>query len=173
MRNYIKGKLKLFKEIASGRLGLQNDFIGYEALLDLIERYKIYQLEGNFLEIGAFMGGGSLKLARYAKKYSKTLTVIDLFNPDSDFTQNNRGEPMNWIYRKILGKKNLRKIFNKNTKNEKNIIVYAEDSRKIKFPDNLRLCFSFIDGNHDPEYVKNDFLLAWKKTVSGGGCCFS
>src|ERR1700730_11714270 len=25
----------------------------------------------------------------------------------------------------------------------------------------------FIDGNHDPEVVKNDFYLAWNATVSG------
>lgn len=168
MKNYIRGKFKLFREIIFGRLGLQNDFVGYETLIDYIQEDKIYGLEGDFLEIGAFMGGGSAKLARYAARYNKKLYVIDLFDPDFDPTKNDRGEPMNWIYRKILGSRKLREVFNKNTRKEKNILVLAGDSKKIKLPDNARLCFSFIDGNHDPEYTKGDFHLAWDKTVSGG-----
>jgi hypothetical protein len=172
MSAYIKGKLKLFREIVLGRLGLQNDFVGYEALINYVEKNRLYELQGDFLEIGAFMGGGSVKLARYVKRHNKNLIVIDLFDPDFDPTQNDRGESMNWIYRKILGQKNLRKVFDENIKNEKNIIVYAGDSRKIKLPDNLELCFSFIDGHHDPEYTRSDFRLAWSKTVPGGIVAF-
>ena len=168
MKNYIKGKLILFREIVFGRLGLQNDFVGYETLIEHIEKNKVQNLDGDFLEIGAFMGGGSKKLAMYANKFGKRLYVIDIFNPDFDLTKNNRGEPMNWIYRKILGQKNLREVFDINTKDEKNIVVYSGDSKKIQLSDNLRFCFTFVDGNHDPEYVKNDFYIAWNKTVSGG-----
>lgn len=168
MNNYIKGKLTLFKEIIFGRLGLQNDFVGYETLIGYIEKNNIQSLDGDFLEIGAFMGGGSKKLARYGRKFEKKLYVVDIFDPGFDPTQNERGESMDWIYRKILGRKNLREVFNVNTKDEKNIVVYSEDSKKVRLPDNLKLCFAFIDGNHDPEYVKNDFYLAWNKTVSGG-----
>jgi hypothetical protein len=28
--------------------------------------------------------------------------------------------------------------------------------------------FGFIDGNHQPDYVRNDFLLVWDRLVSGG-----
>ena len=28
--------------------------------------------------------------------------------------------------------------------------------------------FGFIDGNHQPDYVRNDFLLIWDNLVSGG-----
>lgn len=166
--NYIKGKLTLFREIFLGRLGLQNDFVGYETLIDYIEKNSIQNLNGDFLEIGAFMGGGTKKLARFANKFGKKLFVIDIFDPEFDPTPNDRGEPMNWIYRKILGPKNLREVFNANTKNENNIVVYNEDSRKVNLPDDLKLCFTFVDGNHNPEYVKNDFRLAWDKTISGG-----
>jgi hypothetical protein len=172
MGSYSRGKLKLFREIVFGRLGLQNDFVGYEILIDYIYKNKIHELEGDFLEIGAFMGGGSVKLARYAGKYSKKLIIVDLFDPDFDSTPNDRGEPMSWIYRKILGQKNLRKVFNKNTKNEKNIVVYAGDSKEMKLSDDTKLSFTFIDGNHDPEYTKSDFYLAWSKTTSGGVVAF-
>ncbi|MDI6777743.1 MAG: class I SAM-dependent methyltransferase [Patescibacteria group bacterium] len=168
MKKYIKGKIKLFKEIVFGRFGMQNDFVGYETLINFIEKNKLHGLEGDFLEIGAFMGGGSAKLARYVDKYSKKLIVIDLFDPNFDSTPNDRDERMNWIYKKILGKKNLRDIFNENTKNEKNIVVYSGDSKKVRLPENTKLCFTFIDGNHDPKYVKNDFYLALHKTIPGG-----
>lgn len=167
-KNYIKGRLKLFREIILGRLGLQNDFVGYETLIDFIEKNNIADLEGDFMEIGAFMGGGSKKLAHFANKFNKQLIVIDLFDPDFDPTKNDRGESMNWIYRIILGNKNLRQVFDSNTKKEKNITVIQNDSKKVKLPDDQKLCFTFIDGNHDPEYVKNDFMLAWKKTISDG-----
>jgi len=172
MENYIKGKIKLFREIIFGRLGLQNDFVGYKTLLDYIEKNGIFNLQGDFLEIGAFMGGGSKKLAEFAEKYNKKLFVIDLFDPDFDSTPNERGEAMNWIYRKILGKKNLRQVFDNNTKNQKNIIVLSGDSKNVRLPQDAKLCFSFIDGNHNPEYVKNDFYLAWDKTISGGAVGF-
>ncbi len=168
MKNYIKGKLTLFREILLGRLGLQNDFVGYETLIEYIGENNIQNLDGNFLEIGAFMGGGTKKLSRFANSFGKKLFVIDIFNPDFDPTPNDRGEPMNWIYRKILGPKNLRDVFEANTKNEKNIIVYSDDSKKVNLPYDLKLCFTFVDGNHGPEYVKNDFRLAWDKTISGG-----
>lgn len=172
MSNYIKGRIKLFREIAFGRLGLQNDFVGYETLIEHIEKNKLYELEGDFLEIGAFMGGGSAKLAKYASKHNKKLIVIDLFDPDFDPTQNDRGEAMNWIYRKILGPKNLRQVFDDNTKSQENITVFSGDSKQILLPEDTRLCFTFIDGNHDPEYAKSDFHKAWKKTVSGGTVAF-
>jgi len=166
--NYTKGKLTLFREILLGRLGLQNDFVGYEMLFEYIEKNNIQNLNGDFLEIGAFMGGGTKKLARFANKFGKKVFVIDIFDPDFDPTPNDRGEPMDWIYRKILGPKNLREVFDANTKDETNIVVYSEDSKKVNPPDDLTLCFTFIDGNHNPEYVKNDFCLAWDKTISGG-----
>jgi hypothetical protein len=172
MKNHIKGKFYLFRDIIISRLGLRNDLVGYETLLEYINQNKIYNLEGNFLEIGAFMGGGSKKLAEFANKYNKKLFVIDLFDPDFDSTQNVRGERMNWIYNQILGNRNLRQVFDQNTKDQKNISVFSGDSKKIKLPENTKLCFSFIDGNHNPAYVKNDFYIAWNKTISGGIIAF-
>jgi hypothetical protein len=50
-------------KIFLARLGIATDFSGYEPLLNYIEANKIYELKGDFLEIGAFMGGGTAKLA--------------------------------------------------------------------------------------------------------------
>jgi Methyltransferase domain len=62
---------------------------------------------------------------------------------------------------KLLGRKSQGEIFDRNTSFAKNIV-----------PADTKLCFSFIDGNHDPEYVKSDFSLAWGSTVPGGIVAF-
>src|SRR5262245_7970547 len=71
-------------KVLLARLGRMNDFSGYEALINYIEAVNIGELGGDFLEIGAFMGGGSAKLARCASRYGKSLIVIDLFDPGFD-----------------------------------------------------------------------------------------
>ena len=38
------------------------DFVGYEVLLDFIEERSLHRLEGDLIEIGSFMGGGTAKL---------------------------------------------------------------------------------------------------------------
>src|SRR5690349_14639748 len=102
-----RGELQLLQKILLARLGMQNDFVGYETLINYIEANKIYELKGDFLEVGAFMGGGSSKLARFADKHNKRLIVVDLFDPNSDDTENNRGQSMSFLYRRILGQKDL------------------------------------------------------------------
>lgn len=168
MKGDLKGNLKLCREIILGRFGLQKDFVGYETLIDYINKSGAHKLEGDMLEIGAFMGGGSRKIAHHYKRYGKRLFVIDVFNPNFDRTENNRGQAMDWIYNKILGNKDLKRVFDKNTKDERNITVYHKDSKEASLPDDTKLFFSFVDGNHDPEYVEHDFNLAWYKTVPEG-----
>jgi len=168
LARYLKGKMKLYREILLGRLNLQNDFVGYETLISYIKKNRIYNLNGDVVEIGAFMGGGTKKLARFFRAYNKKVIVIDVFDPSFDKTVNERNESMAYIYGKILGKRNLHSIFNENISKEENISVYAKDSKTVELPSNTKLCFSFIDGDHDPIYVKSDFSLLWNLTVSKG-----
>ena len=158
-----------YTNIVLARLGIAKVFAGYNKMLDYVEASKIYELEGDFLEIGAFMGGGSALLAEYAAPHHKRLIVIDVFDPGFDASKNIHGAQLNRLYRLALGHKNQREIFNQTTARFAKIIdVYAEDSKKVKLPEGRKLCFSFIDGNHEPEYVRSDFNLAWSATVPGG-----
>jgi len=160
--------LPFLRMVLRARLGLQSDFVGYETLIDYINTNKLYQLTGQFLEIGAFMGGGSAKLAKYGQYHGKKLIVVDVFDPGFDDSKNVSGEQLNALYRRILGNGDQRKIFDRNTKDQSNIVVYSQDSQEVTFPAGTQLCFSFIDGNHYPHYVRSDFNLAWNATVSGG-----
>ena len=62
------------------------DFVGYEVLLDFIEERSLHRLDGDLIEIGSFMGGGTVKLARYARKHGKRVFAVDIFNPAADGT---------------------------------------------------------------------------------------
>jgi hypothetical protein len=53
-----------------------------------------------------------------------------------------------------------------------NVITIPKDSKKVKFPVDQQFVFGFIDGNHSPEYVVNDFYLVWKHLVPGGIVAF-
>ena len=44
------------------------DMSGYELLLDTIINKKLYLLEGDIVEIGTFIGGGTYKLSKLLEK---------------------------------------------------------------------------------------------------------
>jgi hypothetical protein len=162
------GKSVVWSEIVLGRLGLRSDFVGYETLIGYIDEHDLWSLNGDILEIGAFMGGGTAKFAIASRKYKKAVLVVDVFDPRFDRTQNTRGESMCWIYSAILGKKNLRAQFDRKTSGLDNITVRSEDSMKLILPSDQRFLFSFIDGNHNSANVTSDINFAWAHTVPGG-----
>ena len=58
-----------------------DDFVGYEVLIDFMKQRALYELEGDIIEIGAYMGRGTAKLARFAQTYGKKVYTIDVFDP--------------------------------------------------------------------------------------------
>ncbi len=152
------------------------DWVGYETLIEFIEQNNILSVPGDLVEIGTFLGGGAHKLSNHLKtKHSnKTLYVIDVFDPNFDVTTNTDGLTMSSLYAEQLkefkGKSQL-EIFQRETRKCKNIKVLKGDSKYQTIPAE-RLCFGFIDGNHDPEYVENDFYIVWNKLSSGGAVGF-
>ncbi len=152
------------------------DLSGYETLLDFILGRRIFLLDGDFLEIGAFLGGGSYKLSKILERVApgKMLYVVDIFDPDFDTTQCTAGVEMRQLYAKVLekfGNKDQESIFRWVTRTCNNIVLIKGDSKKVSLPVE-RLCFAFIDGNHDPSYVENDFYLSWNRLVKGGAIAF-
>lgn len=145
------------------------DMVGYEQLIEFIDKNRIYKLGGDLLEIGTFLGGGAYKLSKYIsqKAPDKKLYVVDIFDPDFDSTACITGEKMHEIYLRSLRGRNQEEVFKKVTRSCTNIVVIKGDSKKVELPENT-LCFAFIDGNHDPVYVENDFYLAWKRLIPGG-----
>ena len=149
-----------------------NDFVGYEALIDFIDNHELFKLEGDFIEIGAFMGGGTVKLAKYAKAHGKQVFAIDVFNPSFDSTQDTTGTKMCDIYEAFLQGRSQKEIYEKTTLNFDNIITIDKDSKDVEFSREQKFILGFIDGNHQPDYVRNDFSTIWNNLVPGGVIAF-
>lgn len=150
-----------------------SDISHYEILLDIINQEDLLALDGDFVEIGAFLGGGTYKLCKYLEKKlsSKKVYSIDIFNPDADATKNHKGNSMNFLYSRSLRGQNQLNIYKKVTKKCNNLITIIGDSKNIKLS-SVKIAFAYVDGNHSPVYVRNDFNLIWKRLVSGGIIAF-
>jgi hypothetical protein len=173
--------LKLSDEFKSKISGVPiapsgSDWVGYETLITFIKKNDILSVEGDLVEIGTFLGGGAYKLSKFLEKQrsSKKLYVIDIFDPTFDWTVNTDGSPMATLYRnalKVYEGKSQWEVFLEVMKECNNIVILKHNSKNIKIPSNI-LCFGFIDGNHDLEYVENDFYLIWSKLSSKGAVAF-
>jgi len=149
-----------------------NDFVGYEVLIDFIKQRALYELEGDIIEIGAYMGRGTAKLAKFAQKYSKRVYAIDVFNPSLDKTLSRSGIKAGDVYEAFLQGRSMLEAYQESTQGLDNIITIREDSTKISFPKQQRFMFGFIDGCHQQAYVENDFHVIWPHLVSGGALGF-
>ena len=132
------------------------------------------KLPGDLIEIGTFVGGGTRKLACYARRFHKKVYAIDIFDPSADLTICEKGIKMADIYSSILKKLGLTmfEAYWFNVGKYHNVITIPKDSKKVRFPPTQKFCFAFIDGNHSPDYVMNDFYIAWNHLVPGGIIAF-
>lgn len=152
------------------------DLVGYETLILRLRALGIEKVPGDFVEIGAFLGGGSMKLATFGKSLSpqRKLFVVDVFDPNFDWTCTNSGRAMAELYAgfmKGFGSLSQMEVFKKVTAGVDNIECLVGDSKNLVVPSE-RLAFAFIDGNHDPDYVDNDFHKVWPLIQSGGVVAF-
>ncbi|MCH7658435.1 MAG: class I SAM-dependent methyltransferase [Bacteroidetes bacterium] len=129
-------------------------------------------MEGDIIEIGAFKGGGTVKLAKFAKKYGKKVYVIDIFEPSLDQTISKSGVTAFEVYQAYLGGRSMLEVYQEATRAFDNIITIKEDSMNVRFGQQTRFIFGFIDGCHQQAYIENDFNIIWPNLVSGGvlGC---
>ena len=149
-----------------------NDFVGYEVLIDFMEKRGLQKLEGDIIEIGAFMGGGTAKLAKFAVKYGKKVYVIDIFDPGRDKTPDINGVKMCDIYQAFLQGRSQLEVYQQATNSFDNIVTINKDSKRVRFTRGQKFIFGFIDGNHQADYVINDFNLIWRNLVPGGSAGF-
>ncbi len=145
------------------------DLVGYETLVEHIQRSGACRVAGDFIEVGAFLGGGTVKLAELARLLGKRVWVVDIFDPGFDLTVNAAGTAMASLYQATLGCGSQERAFRLVTRAVAGTLeVLKQDSRAVVLPPDLKFAFGFIDGNHDPEYVKSDFQLVWDRLSPGG-----
>ena len=161
------------RPVAPPELAELVDLAGYDLLGDFIRSEGLDRLPGDFLEIGCFLGGGTAKLAKLAASVGKQVWVVDIFDPSFDLTPNLSGDRMADIYQSFLKGRTQEEIFRQATAPWSSVIhILKQDSMKVRFPQGLRFAFAFIDGNHDPRWVKSDFELALRRLEPGGWAGF-
>jgi predicted O-methyltransferase YrrM len=145
-----------------------DDFVGYEVLIEFVRQRALCKLEGDIVEIGAYMGRGTARLAKLARRYGKKVYAIDVFDPSLDKTLSKSGIKAAAVYQAFLKGRPMLEAYRESTRGLDNIITIREDSREVSFLEEQRFMFGFIDGCHQQAYVENDFHLIWPHLVSGG-----
>lgn len=145
----------------------------YEHILETIERERLWALGGDFVEIGVFLGGGTYQLAKLLGRHApeRRVYAIDIFDPDVDVTEASDGSPMRAIYRRHLDGRDQEETYRSVVADCRNVVTIAGDSAAVELPASA-VAFAHIDGNHEPEYVKRDFELVWRRAVPGSVVAF-
>jgi len=145
-----------------------DDFVGYELLVDFIRRRALPDLGGDIVEIGAYKGRGTAKLASLAQEYGRTVYAVDLFDPTKDTTISHSGVSACEVYEAFLNGRSMLDAYLESTGGFRNIVTIRDDSTRVVFAQNQQFFFGFIDGCHQEAYVEHDFRLIWPHLVSGG-----
>lgn len=148
------------------------EFVGYEGLIRFMKDRNLCHLDGDIIEIGAYMGGGTAKLAEFARRYGKKVYAVDTFDPRLDRTVGRGGVKASEVYHAFLQGRSMFEVYQEATRGFDNIITIRKDSRKVKFAEGQRFSFGFVDGCHQKSHVENDFAVIWPRLVSGGVICF-
>lgn len=150
-----------------------SDEMGYELLMEELERHDIGRLEGDILEIGAFLGGGTAKLCGWCARHalSRRVITVDVFDPAWDPTTTVEGWSMGELYAAKLGERNQRAVFDEVTRGCANLSVVVGDSTAVAIPSD-DIAFAFVDGSHVAEDVRTDFDTVWSRLVPGGIAAF-
>jgi hypothetical protein len=150
-----------------------SDWVGYEVLLEEAERNGVASLEGDVLEIGAFLGGGTAKLSDWfaLNAPAKRVVTVDIFDPEFDPSTTAEGWTMSELYASALDDRGQRAVFDEITAGRENLVVIQGDSTSVDVPAQ-RLAFAFVDGSHVPAHVQSDFELAWARLSPGGIAAF-
>lgn len=145
-----------------------SDLSGYETLLETIRSHGIASVEGDVVEIGAFLGGGTYQLCKLMEREApdKRVYVIDVFDPAFDLSPGGGGN-VGELYQRLLDGRDQRSIYDEVTGSCRNLVTIVGDSAALERPSD-RIAYAHIDGNHSPEYVRGDFELVWPAVSAGG-----
>ena len=150
-----------------------SDSVGYEVLLEEIERHRLERVAGDVLEIGVLLGGGTAKLCGWFARRApgKRVIAVDVFDPEFDPTTTVKGWTMSELYAHRIGNRDQRAVFDDITGGYENLVVIVGDSTSVQLPAD-RLAFAFVDGSHVPDDVRSDFELVFGRLAPGGIAAF-
>jgi hypothetical protein len=133
--------------------------------LSILDANEISKKKINYLEIGAFYGANLLSVCKlYGNHQDSKLYAIDPWIDYDDYSEYKTEQDK--IYNTFLNN------INNSGFNDK-IIIKKGFSNKVllEFEDNF-FDIIYIDGNHEPEYVLEDAVLAFRKLKINGYMIF-
>jgi hypothetical protein len=144
-----------YSELSCGNLHL-GGVSTYDFILKLIHNQRVPITEGNFVEIGCFLGGGTVKLCEFMLERDSAfrVVVVDTFKP----TEQSYVDHINSHF----PGESQRRVFDRVTKDYANLLVIPHSSFALELPV-VQIAAAFIDGGHATEVAINDFLLVWNK----------
>src|SRR4030042_4574824 len=107
----------------SGDKAVTDEFVGYEALIRFVEERALQYLEGDMVEIGAYMGGGTVKRAEFPGKFGKKVYAIDIFDAAHDTTMSPRGVMASDVYQAFLTGETMLQVYRETTRGFDNIVT--------------------------------------------------
>jgi len=118
-----------------------------------------------YLEIGAFHGANAISVNNtYAKHPNSLLYCVDPWIDYSDYPEYKEKQETNYN----IFMDNVSKTYN----SEKFIVRRGFSSDVIPTFNDNQFDIIYIDGNHEPEYVLEDAVLAFRKLKIGGYLIF-
>uniref|UniRef100_A0A6C0E0V9 Methyltransferase n=1 Tax=viral metagenome TaxID=1070528 RepID=A0A6C0E0V9_9ZZZZ len=124
----------------------------------------------NYLEIGAYYGGNLIEVAKtYGKHPDSKLFAVDPWEDYDDYPEYK--EKQGNIHETFM--ENIRCFKEVNDINDDKFTIVRGYSHKEvpKFKDNY-FDVIYIDANHEPEYVLEDAIIAFRKVKVGGYMIF-
>jgi hypothetical protein len=124
-----------------------------------------YQKKINYLEIGAFYGANLLSVCKiYRGHKDSKLYAIDLWIDYDDYSEYKNEQDK--IYNTFLNN------INNSGFNDKIIIKRGFSNKVLLELEDDFFDIIYIDGNHEPEYVLEDAVLAFRKLKINGYMIF-
>src|SRR4030042_172309 len=91
------------------------EFVGYEDLIGFMEEKRLCALDGDIIEIGAYMGGGTAKLAAFAKRHGKKVYAVDTFDPKLDEPRGRARVKASDVYQRFLSGRSMLEAYEEAT----------------------------------------------------------
>lgn len=176
MKNILKNVISIFKDDEEDK---ERIILDYDYIIDVIDgKYNILEVDGNFLEVGAFFGVGTGKLADYLKYSHKKIIAVDCFDIKYDDTLRNDGKSMRKLYKTFCDGDECNKqydIYRENISEYNNITTIKKNTRfvgkEMMMVDGLRNAFILLDGSKSSKIFRLDLLKAWETLNFNGVLC--
>lgn len=150
--------------------------LDYDFLIDeIIRPADLVGKPGIFLEIGAFLGGGTNKLGHFlrSENVNKPLLVIDAFETElrEGVVHEKAMREIDRLQLQSNPRLGQREVFERNVRGLLNVKVFRGHSCEMDFSRFL-IAFAAVESGESDEDLRRNFSVVWSQLISGGIVAF-